>query len=1148
MDVFSLRTFVALTSHKAIGDAFLAAPAAWVWDETGRRIVWANASGVAFWQAPSIADLLDRHDNQQELMARQITRLLAQVSDRRARLEMLRFAASPGTRVLPCRCQRIAYKDVQDGKTRPGLLCVLPSPITPNPDPGDQIKRFVEFAGAKTPIGFVDAADALIDATPALRRAVKTEHGSTTIGPAFADTLTMYRAPIDAHGVALVCLAPRPPETIVHGSSHTRTGDDRAAKAPQRGWQEKGAGRLQGVSPSRICLSITIDASYARTSTSAGYEAYNIDNSVRAEDPVTAARALADVPTAGSRDTTAGADDHAPRLADALALSRAAMIQRHRGADRLGPLPGPARLPGLPVGLSPVKRPDCVVKRARSDDSVTPPLAAASTMLRHGRCVRDRVEADPRLRSRRVLPEPPDHPSAPGPVLVNHRNTPPLAAASTMLRRGQSVRSRVEADPRLRSRRPLPVTGIDPAAARAPALPSVSEIRQRGHVSRDNARARLNTLKALNKLRSRFLRGDVGDFVGHSTCTTRGADRSGETPYAGMAPPAPSPKPVPSSLDESSRKAFDAIAETLQEVVKETGAPASPIMRSREAETRLSGKPLDADMADISGDADRQRANKAHEQTLTAVLNKLPVAILIYQGDEILHANSTFLHTFEYETIGTFRACGGIARLMRQGLRPALDAAADTPHDVLATTRTDQSIPVSARLHRIPWGNGRAMMLLIQPVLEPPATLPPAVLKVPPAKVDDDCAAIAAARRELDEDAPRPRQEDEPDARLKHWAVTPDELASILDTATDGVLILDQDGQILALNRSAEALFGYDAGELLGLAFTTIIAPQSRRIATDYLQGLVGQDMKSVLNDGREVMGIERRGGLIPLSMTVGPVDGDGRTKKFCAVLRDITQWKQAEQELHSAKARAEAANAQKSDFLAKISHEIRTPLNAIIGFSEVMMEERIGPLGNARYLEYLRDINVSGAHLMSLINDLLDLSKIEAGKLELEFAPINLNDIVNQCVSIMQGQASRERIIVRTGLSSAVPAIVADDRSMRQILLNLLSNAIKFTPAGGQIIITTSREASGDVVTRVRDTGRGMRDEDIEKALQPFAQINSSRSGGNGTGSTRGTGLGLPLTKALIEANRARFVIGSKPTHGTIAEIIFPAALTLAK
>jgi signal transduction histidine kinase len=223
---------------------------------------------------------------------------------------------------------------------------------------------------------------------------------------------------------------------------------------------------------------------------------------------------------------------------------------------------------------------------------------------------------------------------------------------------------------------------------------------------------------------------------------------------------------------------------------------------------------------------------------------------------------------------------------------------------------------------------------------------------------------------------------------------------------------------------------------------------------------------------------------------------------------------------------------------LAKISHEIRTPLNAIIGFSEVMMEERFGPIGNERYRDYVRDIHAAGGHLMSLINDLLDLSKIEAGKLELHFDDVSLNDLAQQCVALMQPQANRQRIIIRTSLPPALPHVVADARSVRQIALNLLSNSIKFTESGGQVIVSTALSEEGGVALRVRDSGIGMSEADIVTALEPFRQIETTIAGRAG-----GTGLGLPLTKALAEANRARFQIQSAPKEGTLVEVVFPSA-----
>ena len=311
-------------------------------------------------------------------------------------------------------------------------------------------------------------------------------------------------------------------------------------------------------------------------------------------------------------------------------------------------------------------------------------------------------------------------------------------------------------------------------------------------------------------------------------------------------------------------------------------------------------------------------------------------------------------------------------------------------------------------------------------------------------------------------------------------------------------------------------------------------------LVQDYFDRIKGGGAASALNDGREVIGRERQGGPIPLFLTLGRVGHEGGGK-FCAVLRDLSQFRRTERELGEARKQAEKASALKSDFLAKVSHEIRTPLNSILGFAEVMIDERLGALGNDRYKGYLKDIHASGAHVLSLVNDLLDLSKIEAGKAEMNFAAVDANRIVSECVSLMQPQAAKVRVIMRLSLAPQLPAVVADERSLRQITLNLLSNAVKFTEAGGQVIVSTTLTESGNAVVRVKDTGIGMTEEEIGIALEPFRQISTSRN-------TRGTGLGLPLTKALIEANRASFSIKSRRNEGTLVEVIFPATRVLAE
>ncbi len=476
------------------------------------------------------------------------------------------------------------------------------------------------------------------------------------------------------------------------------------------------------------------------------------------------------------------------------------------------------------------------------------------------------------------------------------------------------------------------------------------------------------------------------------------------------------------------------------------------------------------------------------------ILSRLPVGVLIYRHSQFIFANRAFLDWTGHETLSDFEQAGGLDSLFLEGGKHA-GTSEHGGQALLIETPDGRQRPTEARLFTIPWDGSSAMALMLVPAAQ---TAP---------------------------------QSDQGELR---------ELRAILDTATDGILVFDAGGRVLTANHGVQALFGYDADEFSNLSLGDLLAPESRRVALDYFEGVVRSSAKSIINGGREVIGQVRQGGLLPLFMTVGRLAENDR---LCAVFRDITSWKKAEEELIAAKQQAERASAAKSEFLAKVSHEIRTPLNAIIGFSEVMMAERFGPVGNDRYRNYLKDIHASGEHLVSLLNDLLDLSKIESGKLELNFADVNLNDLTQQSVAIMQPEANRERIIIRTSLPTALPPVVADPRSVRQIILNLLSNSIKFTGAGGQVIVSTALNDNGDVILRVRDTGAGMSESEIAVALEPFRQLATATRA-----PVAGTGLGLPLTKALAEANHARFSISSAANSGTLVEIAFPQARKAAQ
>lgn len=511
----------------------------------------------------------------------------------------------------------------------------------------------------------------------------------------------------------------------------------------------------------------------------------------------------------------------------------------------------------------------------------------------------------------------------------------------------------------------------------------------------------------------------------------------------------------------------------------------------------------DAAMVEPAPAAKPTRADEVGRNGL-AVLDKLAMGLLVSRNNVPIFANRHLLDMLGFADEDALHAAGGMTHLFG-GLPGNV-----TGSEAVGIRGADGAIlAANARMQAIDWDGLPATLLTLRQ---------------------------GSGKSERDPDAKRQ------DGELR-------QLRAILETATDGVAVLDVDCNVLSLNRSGEALFGCDRSDVIGKPFLTLFAPHNQSLASDYFEGLKSSATKSLLNDGREFLVKAHQGGTIPIFMTMGrlgpsgsPATGDAPDEaRFCALFRDLTHWKKAEQDLDSARRDAERSSALKSDFLAKVSHEIRTPLNAIIGFAEVIMDERFGPLGNERYKDYLRDIHSSGTHVMSLVNDLLDLSKIEAGKMELEAVPIDANKIIGECVSIMQPQASRERVIMRLSLAASLPRIMADERSVRQIVLNLLSNAVKFNDPGGQVIVATALTEAGQVVIRIRDTGPGMSDSDIEMALEPFRQLSNSRP------MTAGTGLGLPLTKALVEANQASFTIRSKVDQGTLVEVAFPAAQVLA-
>jgi signal transduction histidine kinase len=480
-------------------------------------------------------------------------------------------------------------------------------------------------------------------------------------------------------------------------------------------------------------------------------------------------------------------------------------------------------------------------------------------------------------------------------------------------------------------------------------------------------------------------------------------------------------------------------------------------------------------------------APSATARAIGALLDRLPVGVLIYRLNELIYANRLFLRWTGYASVAALARAGGIESLL---IGSGTVEPGEAPFTI--TSSQGESVPVAGRLFSVPWEGDKAFALITTPVTNP------AVAAAPPT----ESSALADARAEITE------------------------LRAIIDMIGDAIVVLDGELHIAASNRPADALFGADT--LMGAPFAELFVPASAELALAQIAKLnEGGTPDAIAATGRT-----RQGTLLALSMRIMRLGSD----RLCAVLRDLTPWQKSEAELVAARRQAERQSIIKSEFLDKVSHEIRNPLNAIIGFSELMMEERFGAIGNDRYRQYLKDIHASGGHIMALVNDLIDLSKIESGRLELAFTGVALNELVEQCVALMQPQANREGVILRTSLSLRLPEVTADARSLRQVVLNLVASSIKLAGAGGQVIVSTARTETGAVILHVRDTGIGIAEGEVAAILEPSRQTPTRLAGG---------GLGLPFAKALAEANGASLRIETRLGAGTLIEVAFPRERT---
>jgi PAS domain S-box-containing protein len=372
-------------------------------------------------------------------------------------------------------------------------------------------------------------------------------------------------------------------------------------------------------------------------------------------------------------------------------------------------------------------------------------------------------------------------------------------------------------------------------------------------------------------------------------------------------------------------------------------------------------------------------------------------------------------------------------------------------------------------------------------------------------------------------------------------------ISKVLETTYDGVVIVDYQGKIVFANNTALRLFGYEPDEIASKEID-ILSPTAH-------QGRIGREISHYLSqakDGKlyprpyETSGLRADGTCFSMDLLVATAsleiaDSPFERREEDRVLYVCNMWdvsarKKMEDAQRLALETQVVANRAKSEFVANMSHELRTPLNAIIGFSEMLSRSFFGKL-TEKQAEYVGDIHFSGSHLLKLINDILDISKIEAGHSELQEEDVEVRDVVESCLNLVRPKAQETKVSLSVSGISPMYLLYADERKLKQVLINLLSNAVKFTPPGGSVEICSEIESDGAYTISVVDSGVGIAPEDIDKALAPFGQIESGLDR-----KYEGTGLGLPLTKSLVEAHGGTLSLESSIGVGTTIKARFPS------